>query len=162
MGILEDFSSADKDGIVWRKVKASNGSDFEIGNRLEDIIQAVEDLKQRGQDDAGKVQQVDIERQQLGEGGARDWVGVHWPLGDDTWTDASQAAKDIGISQWRLYFNGHPNVFSYTLDFKNTKGWSFDFKDACNVVYTCSTVLNGEHYIKFNSDCKPIAIVGVK
>lgn len=147
MGILEDFSSADKEGVVWRKVKASNGSDFEIGNRLEDIIQAVEDLKQRGQDNTGKIQQVDKEQQHLR---------------DDTWTDASQAAKDIGISQWRLYFNGHPNLYSYTLDFKNTKAWSFDFEDACNMVYTCSTVLNGEHYIKSNSDCKPIAIVGVK
>ncbi|KAJ1334050.1 hypothetical protein MN608_04049 [Microdochium nivale] len=169
MGILEDFGPVDQNGVVWRKAKTSRGKDFEVGNKLSDIVAAVEALKKRK-----KQPQPQLQQQQANAGAEgisngleteaevepeADWVGVYWPVGDDSWKQVSQAVRDIGISRYRLYFNGHPNAYSYTLYFTNTKGWSFDFKDDSNDVYTVSTIINGDHYVKYNSDAPNINAV---
>ncbi|KAF9262701.1 hypothetical protein L218DRAFT_960182, partial [Marasmius fiardii PR-910] len=79
------------------------------------------------------------------------WIPVNWKVGDAKWADADQATKDEGVSRYQLYYNGHPNVYDYTLEFTNTKGWSFHFLDDTKDCYSCDTALNRDHYIKYNS-----------
>ncbi|KAF9265173.1 hypothetical protein L218DRAFT_159772 [Marasmius fiardii PR-910] len=80
------------------------------------------------------------------------WIPVNWTVGADNWIVTDPATVNEGISRYQLYFNGHPNVFDYTLEFTNTTGWSFHFLDETKDCYSCETLLNRDHYFKYSSD----------
>jgi hypothetical protein len=42
-------------------------------------------------------------------------------------------------------------IYQCRIQFRNTKGWGFTFYDLSGDDYSCSTVLNGWHYIDYNS-----------
>ncbi|WP_199259724.1 hypothetical protein [Paracoccus binzhouensis] len=70
----------------------------------------------------------------------------------------SPGAENIGI------VNGYVShdrgaIYSYRINFYNSKGWHFKFIDESGDVYAITTIRNGWHYIDYNSD-KPI-ICGV-
>ena len=193
MGIIDSLSAPDENGIVWRKLKSSSGKDFEVGNRLSDLVAAVEALKSGTKAESNgavppKVaddSEQDLSSTTTANGTdapatkattatttneysddasirilADNWTGVYWPVGDGKWKITSPAVQGIGISRYRLYYNGNPNLYDYTLDFTNTKGWGFNFKDEGNEVYSVSTILNGDHWLKYNSDHP--TIIGVR
>jgi hypothetical protein len=79
-----------------------------------------------------------------------------WEPGGAGYT--SPGAENIGI------INGYVShdrgmIYSYRINFYNSKGWNFRFIDESGDVYSITTIRNGWHYIDYNSD-RPI-ICGV-
>jgi len=90
-----------------------------------------------------------------------DWKPVGGDFEDLKWVETSAAVQELGISQYRIYDAG-PNtsqIWRYQLFFTSTKGWGFEFEDASHDKYPCSTVINGEHNIQYNSDQPDILVV---
>ncbi|KAI0820121.1 hypothetical protein BC628DRAFT_930669 [Trametes gibbosa] len=87
----------------------------------------------------------------------RAWTGP-WATTAGKSTKHTPAAAR-GISQYRLYYNGPPNIYSYTLDFENTANWRFYFKDASGDIYEVGTWINGFHHLKYNSDQPTIVAI---
>ena len=71
----------------------------------------------------------------------------------------STDAQHIGIKSGEVIESPHI-YFKYRINFINTKGWKFYFKDKSGDVYSCRTFRYGPHYIDFNSE-QP-TIIGVK
>lgn len=71
----------------------------------------------------------------------------------------SPGAEKLGIMNGYVSHDRGP-VYSYRINFYNSRGWGFTFIDETNDTYYCSTVRNGWHYIDYNSDKG--TIVGVK
>ena len=85
-----------------------------------------------------------------------DTVDVHWVY-PSVHNPTSSAVRDLGISRAELSTGIAP--YSYKLDFWNTKGWGFYFRDASGDTYHCSTIRNGHHFIQYNSDHPTIVAV---
>ncbi len=82
---------------------------------------------------------------------------LNWVPGKEGYT--SPQAERIGISQGYVSHDRGP-IYEYRINFHNTKGWHFEFKDESGDVYGCKTIFNGWHYIDYNSE-QPI-IIGVR
>lgn len=82
---------------------------------------------------------------------------LNWVPGQQGYT--SSQAEDIGIAQGYVS-NDRGVIYKYRINFQNSKGWSFKFKDESGDEYKCMTIRNGWHYIDYNSE-KP-TIIGVK
>ena len=80
---------------------------------------------------------------------AASFLEVNWVPGAAQ-TSPSRQVIDRGIEAGYVSHD-RGVVYEYRLNFKNTKGWSFKFKDKTNDVYSCSTIRNGWHYIDYNS-----------
>ena len=68
----------------------------------------------------------------------------------------SPGAAGIGIEQGYVSHDRGP-IYAYRINFYNSKGWHFTFKDESGDTYGITTIRNGWHYIDYNSD-KPIMI----
>jgi hypothetical protein len=87
------------------------------------------------------------------------WIDVRWPVGFVSgYPPMDQRVYDIGIAD--LAVDRYAIVWKYKINFRNTKGWGFQFKDATGDVYRISTIWNGWHYLLYNSSDP--TIVGVK
>lgn len=62
----------------------------------------------------------------------------------------SDCAKALGISEGNV-IGGISKIYQCRVQFHNTKGWGFTFYDLSGDDYSCSTFLNGWHYIDYNS-----------
>lgn len=83
-------------------------------------------------------------------GSGDSWVDVNWPDGfSSSLHPLPPEVIDIGISEAQVWEYG--GVWKYELGFTNTRGWGFKFRDATNDVYRVSTILNGWHYLLYNS-----------
>lgn len=88
---------------------------------------------------------------------AKDFKELEW-IPNSTNKTSSEAQK-IGIKSGEVVDTSHI-VWRYRINFINSSGWKFEFKDQSGDVYSCWTVRNGPHYIDFNSP-KP-TIIGVR
>lgn len=87
------------------------------------------------------------------------WIDVNWPLGfSQSGLSLGQEVVDLGIDFAQV--QTYSIIWKYELFFTNTQGWGFQFKDATNDIYSVSTILNGTHYLLYNSDIP--TIIGVK
>lgn len=168
-------SVPDANGIVWRQLKSKDGKDFEIGWKHLDSQKPnapgqplINEHDVVNADDIHHDNIVPVAAMMASDKNLKvtvanpedhGWIPVNWPVGDDKWIDTDQSVKDEGISRYCLYFNGHPNVDSYTLEFTNTKGWSFHFIDDTKDVYSIDTVWNSDHWLKYNSEQPTIKFV---
>jgi hypothetical protein len=92
-------------------------------------------------------------------GSGDSWIDVNWPNGFSSMSGfLPQDVLDIGISNASVF--EYDLVWKYELAFSNTKGWGFKFKDATNDVYGVSTIINGWHYLLYNSSDP--TIIGVQ
>lgn len=165
MADISDLSAPDSNGIVWKKLKSSSGKDFEVGYKHEDLQNKnalLEKQKKEGHYDASHAN-IDSAHENIAAINAAassnssnyGLVPVDWKVGDDKWIETDQASKNEGITRYKLYFNGHPNISSYTLEFTNTGGWSYHFIDSNEEkpeMYSIATIINGNHYLKYTSD----------
>jgi hypothetical protein len=69
----------------------------------------------------------------------------------------SEAAKKLGISAANVKTISDPQIYTYKLDFYNTRGWFFVFTDEFPDTYSCSTIFDGWHSIRYNS-AKPTMV----
>ncbi|KAH6640219.1 hypothetical protein F5144DRAFT_559679 [Chaetomium tenue] len=154
----------DLNGMVWKQLKTKNGRDYHVGWRYSDAEAARALMAEDGRPSPVLQNTDDDDHDVTGAARAanarekvdctkKGFVCVNWPVGDDKWIDASQAVKDIGCSRYKLYFNGHPNNYDYTLEFTNTTGWDFCFvdEDDPNDCYHVGTFWNCDHWVKYNS-----------
>lgn len=81
---------------------------------------------------------------------------LEWAPGKEGFT--SEKAQKLGII--RGYVNEGGQVFTYRINFFNSRGWWFAFADKSSDIYRCNTLRNGYHYIDYNSQ-DPM-IVGVR
>lgn len=77
------------------------------------------------------------------------FLEVNWEPGA-AHTSPSNKVRDRGIAEGYVSHD-RGAIYEYRLNFRNTKGWGFSFKDKTNDVYKCSTIRNGWHYIDYNS-----------
>lgn len=85
------------------------------------------------------------------------FLSVNWVPGAAQTTPSGEVRK-LGIEAGYVSLDRGP-IYEYRINFQNTRGWSFDFKDEAGSVYSCTTVRNGWHYVDYNSD--KATIVGV-
>lgn len=166
----------DADGLVWKQLRTKGGKDFQVGWRHSDAKATFERQIKDGHPTRGLVKADDghldagvtaaaTEATSLKAASTSPpdygFVPVNWTVGNDDWIDTDQAVKDEGVKRYKLYFNGHPNVYSYTLEFTNTKGWSYHFIDDAEKhdCYGVETWVNGDHWVKYNSDSPTIKFV---
>ncbi|KAF9256753.1 hypothetical protein L218DRAFT_966027 [Marasmius fiardii PR-910] len=149
MSKFTGFGPPDANGMVWKRMQSKGGKDFELGLKESDLKQAIE--AHGTESDISIPATATIQKAYAVNPDDLGWVPVNWTVGDDKWIYTDQAVQDEGIEKYQLYFNGHPNIFDYTLEFKNTKGWSFHFLDDTQDCYGCETIFNGEHQFKYNS-----------
>jgi len=93
-----------------------------------------------------------------------DWKPVGGRFDDVPWIEADLAITAMGISQYKL-FDAGPNtnhIWRYQLYFINTEGSGFYFTDESDDEYSCSTMIDGEHNIQYNSDKPTIVSVRAK
>ncbi|KAF9256754.1 hypothetical protein L218DRAFT_175488 [Marasmius fiardii PR-910] len=147
MSKFTGFGPPDANGKVWKRMQSKGGKDFEFGCKESDLKQAIETYGTES--DISIPATATIQKAYAADN--HGWVPVNWKVGDDKWIATDQAVEDEGISQYQLYFNGHPNVYDYTLEFTNTKGWSYHFIDDTQDCYGCDTWRDCDHYIKYNS-----------
>lgn len=98
---------------------------------------------------------LDLQSKQLQVNGA--FLPVEWVPGAPR-TSPSGEVQKLGIKEGYVSQDRGP-VYEYRINFENSKGWGFDFKDQSNDVYSCTTIRNGWHYIDYNSD--KATIIGV-
>ncbi|KAF9256631.1 hypothetical protein L218DRAFT_949839 [Marasmius fiardii PR-910] len=149
MSMFADFGPPDGNGLVWKRLKSNGGKDFEYGCRESDLKRAIVEHEKRGEkapagigsdlldSAAATTQKADAIPENLG------WIPVVWKVGEPKWKETDQVVKDEGVSRYQLYYNGHPNVYDYTLEFTNTSGWDFTFLDDSRDSYGIGTWLNG-------------------
>ncbi|MGY4493833.1 hypothetical protein [Pseudomonas sp. TE3610] len=108
--------------------------------------------------DAGYTEHEVVEHANaLAAGLSEAFLPVNWVPGASPVTPSKQV-QNLGIAEGYVSYD-RGTIYNYRINFKNTKGWSFDFEDATKMKYSCSTIYNGWHYIDFNSD--DATIVGV-
>lgn len=77
------------------------------------------------------------------------YADICWSVDGETYT--SEEAKNIGIKSGYLTKSSGATMYIYRVDFTNSKGWVFTFKDESGDTYDCYTFQNGNHYIDYNS-----------
>ncbi|KAG6833974.1 hypothetical protein H0H93_012844 [Arthromyces matolae] len=139
---LEDF--------VWTKVTSLKGNEYEVGTPKAKESSFADDLASvvstSNLKDGGILRPAHGEREEFN-------ISVNWPVGTKDWKTTSTTVYDVaGISKYALYENdGWLNVFKYILYFKNNVNYEFMFRDEENDEYQVSTLVHGEHYVKYNS-----------
>ncbi|WOE77024.1 hypothetical protein RZO07_16930 [Pseudomonas protegens] len=88
---------------------------------------------------------------------AESFLKVEWVPGAPQ-TSPSREVRERGIEAGYVSHD-RGSIYEYRINFQNSKGWGFDFKDETDDVYSCSTIRNGWHYIDYNSD--KATIVGI-
>ncbi len=83
---------------------------------------------------------------------------INWPPGKSP-SETSGDAHIIGIVEGYVSHD-RGTIYEYRVNFKNSQGWGFVFKDGSGGEYHISTILNGWHYIDYNSS-NP-TMIGVK
>ncbi|KAF9262690.1 hypothetical protein L218DRAFT_1000569 [Marasmius fiardii PR-910] len=164
---LADFGPPDANGLVWKRCKSAGGKDFEFGLKESDLKQAIEAHATKSPSSPPIASDLQIPVTAAVQKAAADpedqgWIPVNWKVGEAVWIDTDQATKDEGVSQYQLWKStAYPSseFYAYMLWFTNTKGWCFHFLDDTHDCYNCSTIRNGEHYIKYNSDEPTIKFV---
>jgi len=72
--------------------------------------------------------------------------------GPSPWIDTSPDIQELGISRYKLVREqDDKKAWEWVLWFTNTKGWGFVFTDATGDTYTCSTPVNGNHSVGYDS-----------
>ena len=89
-----------------------------------------------------------------------EWKAVRWPVGDISWKATDDASRLL-ISRYKLYTN-NGLLWDYKLEFTNTGGSDFDFMDEAGDVYNVFAILDGDHYVRYNSEKPTIVAVRVK
>ncbi|RON15576.1 hypothetical protein [Pseudomonas frederiksbergensis] len=74
-------------------------------------------------------------------------------------TSPSAEVQKIGIAAGYVSHDRGP-IYEYRINFQNSKGWEFQFKDETGDIYPCNTTFNSWHYIDYNSD--KATIIGVR
>ena len=98
---------------------------------------------------------VDLQSEQLKAD--RVFLTVDWVPGAPR-TSPSGEVQKLGIKEGYVS-QDRGVVYEYRINFENSKGWGFYFKDQSDDVYHCVTIKNGWHYIDYNSD--KATIIGV-
>lgn len=90
--------------------------------------------------------------------GFKPVVHFPWPVGDRSWKPTFNIDQ---IDQFRLYRHedAKDKAWEYRLEFTNTGGWGFTFHDEGGDSYFCSTIINGHHFIQYNSDKPEIMFI---
>lgn len=103
-----------------------------------------------------------MRRSQLTAALPTGWVTVHWVVGTHEWISVTDlAVRATGITAYRLYYNGVPNIFDYTLEvFTTRSSVDYYFQDEEPDTDKCWVASCGIDSIKYNSS-KP-TIVSVK
>ena len=86
---------------------------------------------------------------------AAGYQDIRWVPGEQPGY-TSPGAAGIGIEQGYVSHDRGP-IYAYRINFYNSTGWHFTFKDESGDTYGITTIRNGWHYIDYNSD-KPIMI----
>jgi hypothetical protein len=81
---------------------------------------------------------------------ASDWKVLKWDPYNKIYITSTEA-NDIGIESGGVLFIPNPSIYEFQLYFYNTKGWYFGFEDATGDIYTCATIINGNHWVDYNS-----------
>jgi len=91
------------------------------------------------------------------------WLPVQGAYDDLPWIETTLDIQDqLGISRYKLTDAGDSaGIYRYQLNFTNTKGWGFAFMDGAEETYTCSTIVNGDHNVQYNSDRPHIMYVSI-
>ncbi|KZS87518.1 hypothetical protein SISNIDRAFT_460810 [Sistotremastrum niveocremeum HHB9708] len=137
--------------ITWNKTTSQNGAAFEFGTS--DKISSAK----TGQEALLSPHEIAGIQANV-KAAASTGVTVKWEVGDGKMKATSQSVKDIGISEYALIKQSN-TVYTYRLDFTNTKGWGFNFKDESGDKYTVTTFRNGGHMLQYNSDKPTIVLV---
>ena len=88
-----------------------------------------------------------------------EWKAVHWPVGSTNWKTTDDTSRLL-ISRYRLYAN-NGFIWDYKLEFTNTGGSDFEFMDETGDVYNVFAILDGDHYVRYNSEMPTIVAVRV-
>jgi hypothetical protein len=86
------------------------------------------------------------------------YAAIRWSVDGESST--SKGAKKIGIESGYITKSSGAAVYIYRMNFTNSKGWVFTFKDESGDSYDCYTFQNGTHYIDYNSSDP--TVIGVK
>jgi len=105
-------------------------------------------------------------------------VHVDWVVGDETWKEASQDVKDLGVSRYKLYefslptraaqppegaqeTGAPPPTTYYLLEFTTTKGNTFSFHDRGGDLYDYFAFSDGDHAIRYRATPGNAGIIGL-
>jgi hypothetical protein len=173
-----DSTGPDADGIVWRHLTTKAGKDFLVGWKVSDPQEAqpLPQVKKEKDEhsDPGLAKATIAHRDSTATAEAvteakfqepdvkldlDPWIPVKWEVGDHKWRTTDDAVADLGIKRYKLHKNSEPNIWDYTLKFTNTKGWRFWFADEEKDVYQVDTILNRNHWLKYNSGKPTIVFV---
>lgn len=140
------------DHVLWTKATTKNGKSYEVG-----MPKASADFKTGSQESGPQV------KMEHGEQRPFTWP-VKWPVGDATYKATTTEVYDVvGISKYALHKNkGWVNVYDYVLDFKNNVNYTFAFHDEEGDTYHVTTVVHGDHCVKYNSKKPAIKRVSSK
>jgi len=139
--VADRVSYVDNDGIEWTKATSKNGVPFEVGIKRTN-------LKATAKDHREDFTQA-----------TSPFFRVNWPVGDDTWKWTSGKLNRDWISRYKLHDN-RPSIYDYRLDITSVaRPVTYKFMDETYDTYSLSVFLEGDHYVRYNSE-KP-TIVGV-
>lgn len=129
--------STTKEDFITREYTSENGDKFQVGYP-----------KSAGYTEDNLDQLLDLMKTKGIISDSNDSVTVNWPV-PSTHNPTKQDVQYIGISRAELSTG---IGYDYKLDFWNTKGWKFYFKDGTGDIYSCTTVRNGHHFIQYGSN----------
>jgi len=145
--MADQRSLPDDDGIQWTKATSKNGVPFEFGvlktNRL------VESTDEENTGDKGEVLTATYPRH-----------SVYWPVGDEsTWIDLGPPVA-VYITRYKLYRNTW-SMWSWRLDVTVTgaSGFTYSFTDKTGDTYDILIMVQGDHYVRYNSKQPTIVYV---
>lgn len=130
------------DGIQWTKAMSKFGVPFEYGVLNTAVARKREEKSQAHVADSGV------------------WYPVNWQVTDsNAWVEVGHhLAADTLV--WRYKAFSSPWLgFTFRFEFTNTGGWNFTFRDATGDEYDVSTVFNGDHFFRYNSEQPNIVAV---
>jgi uncharacterized secreted protein with C-terminal beta-propeller domain len=101
------------------------------------------------------------------------YYSTHWEQSqNEAWTETtSEIQQQTGITEYRLYEQSKPRLYTWALEFNLAKGWAhtysgreYIFTDSATApdTYSVSVHSSGKHSVDFNSQNPTIKIVGVE
>jgi len=129
-------SLEEREGFITREFSSRKGNKFQVGFP-----------KSAGYTEDNLDSMIELVKSNASE--ADNSVKVDWPYPSSHYP-TSQAVQNLGIDRAEIGTGIAP--YSYKIDFWNTKGWKFYFKDATGDIYSCATIRNGHHFVQYNSD----------
>jgi hypothetical protein len=136
--MADQLPPPDDNGIQWKKATSKNGVPFEVGSKTTENPIDKSEAATRATSQAGRYP-------------------VYWPVGDQSWKTTPEVEHFVDISRYRLYRT--TGIYDYRLEFTNVRGWDFNFWDQSGDLYTKSTLINGDHYIRYSSSSPTIRFV---